>query len=317
MQAVQLTSQDLPYLPPFPNLCHLVLCTGSLSQVFSSLDGFLHLETLAVSIPADADRSVRPHVDLTHLSKLRHLQLSSFVPSVLSVGEACKVHAVFHETIDDGVGEAVPWLRGWRDLHTQLTSFRFGSLAHCLTQHSPVTQLIFSILDACAHLELVHIVVSSFGAGGDPFVVSQEQCCSFAKARNVSLSARECWLMLEDVQWQHLALLVGPLLCLEIADAPELLKTMTGLSVECRDARGAGLIELTKAFCSVGRQLAIMSEGSARAHKYRMLTVTPNTEQERHSFNRTTQCVCQACSACLVWAGRMPCQFLHNMIGLL
>lgn len=306
MQAVQLNSQDLPHLPPFPNLCHVVLHPGSLPQVFSSLDGFPHLETLAVSIPADADRSVRPHVDLTHFSKLRHLQLSSFVPSVLSVGEACKVHAEFHETFGGGVGEAMPWLQGWRDLHTQLTSFTFVSLSHHLTQDSPVKQLIFSILDACAYLELVNIVVSSFGTGGDPFVVSQELCCSFAKARNVSLYARECWLRLEDVQWQNLALLVSLFLCLEIADAPKLLQTMTGLSVECCEAREAGLIELTKALCSVGRQLAIMSEGSARAHKYRMLTVTPNTEQERHSFRRTTQCVCQACSACLVWTGRMP-----------
>ena len=84
--------------------------------------------------------------------------------------------------------------------------------------------------------------------------------------------------------------------------------------MNCRNARGAGLIELTKALCSVGRQLDIMSEGPARYHRYRMLTVTPSTEQRKHSFDRTMQCVCQACSACLVWAGRMPSHFSNKLL---
>ena len=312
MQAVQLTSWDLPYLPPFPSLRHLVLQTGRLSQIFSSLDGFPHLETLAVSNPAYTDNSERPRVDLTHLSKLRDLQLSCFVPSVLSVGEDCRVHAEFVEVLGSGVEGAVPWLQGWEDLCTQLTSFIFASNYHRLDQHTQ--RLMLGILDGCACLEPVLIVVSSFGTERRPLVVSQEQCCSFAKARNVSLFAYECRLRLEDVQWQNLTLHIGGLLCLEIADAGKLVQTMTGLSVKCRDARGAELIELTKALCSVGVQLAIVSEGSARGHKYRMLTVTPNTEQEKHSFDRAMRCVCNACSACLVWAERMPSHFLQYAI---
>ena len=197
MQAVQLIFWDLPYLPPFPNLCHLVLQTGSLSQVFSSLDGFPHLETLAVSHPAFTDRSEQPHVDLTHLSKLRHLQLSCFAPSVLSVREDCKVHAKCIEVLGSGMRGVMPWLPGWRDLHTQLTSFIFAIHSHSLSQH--IQQLMLSILDGCADLELVLIMLSSFGTEGHPLVVSQEQCCGFAKARNVSLSAYECRLRLEDV----------------------------------------------------------------------------------------------------------------------
>ena len=131
--------QRLPYLPPFPYLRHLVLCTDSLIEIFGSLEGFPYLETLSVTLFHKVEAPPRPDVELEHLPNLVHLHMTGFVPAVLNVGEACRVHAEW----DDNHTSQIQWLLDWSSLGVELASFSFWSPDHL---HEDALEHILDIL---------------------------------------------------------------------------------------------------------------------------------------------------------------------------
>lgn len=118
-----------------------------------------------------------------------------------------------HAEWDNCKASQIQWLLDWSGLGVELASLSFWSPNHL---HEDALQHILDILHHCDEMKLVRIVVPAFGTEREPRIVAPVLCQGLAKARSVVIDAGQCWLRLEDVQWQKLSLKVAGLLSLEI-----------------------------------------------------------------------------------------------------
>jgi len=306
VQVVQLCAPDLPFLPALSNVSHLMLETYSVANVMSSLQGFPNLETLEIRPYAGIMVESFPAVDVTHLTRLKHLCIKSFAPSELRIGAACQVHALWDDEEDDPDEAHLEWLQSpvWHQVSPQLASFQFvcrSSVAEGAMQSLRV------ILYSAEHLEHLRLKLPSLGSAEEPFIASQAACLGLFKAKTVDIRVRDgCWLKFEDVNpsWKNFSVMTAGTLYLDMPDVCSFkgfAANLEGFSVQYKDLRGTVVTELIKALCCVGRKVQI--EPSQR-QTCRVYTQEEHTAVQ--TFDQLMECGCHACLVCLYRDRRLP-----------
>ncbi len=199
VQVVQLCAPDLPFLPALSNVSHLMLETNLVADVMSGLQGFPNLETLEISYCMETMVDSFPAVDVTHLTRLKHLCIKSFAPSELRIGAACQVHAAWYDEEDDPDEAHLEWLQSpvWQQVSPQLASFQFVCRS---TVAEGAMQSLQVILRPAVHLDHLKMKLLSIVSPEEPFIASQAACLGLFKAKTVDIRARDgCWLKFEDV----------------------------------------------------------------------------------------------------------------------
>lgn len=115
------------HLPSLPSLRHLVLKSsdGPIDGILQSLHGLPNLETLELLCEVDTEDC--PSMNVTQLTRLKHLSLSRFGPPALGIGVACRLHASWEPFGADCSPEE--WLQSpvWKSMCAELGSFSMTS----------------------------------------------------------------------------------------------------------------------------------------------------------------------------------------------
>ena len=162
------------------NLRHLILWTRDLPSVVGRLNDFTTLETLSLRAETSVGwLDVIPTIDVTHVTKLKHLRCMNFALADLKMPDGCQLHAYLDMSYKgDMVYPLGPHLRPIPVLRCpmwNLFSKRLGSLCLTLSKHlniKRVQELQAMVRSAC-QLDFVSFEVQDLGSEENPFDISR------------------------------------------------------------------------------------------------------------------------------------------------
>lgn len=226
---LSLTIENMPYLPPFPFLCHFVLEIDNYDEIMDSLSEFPNLETLALhSYHLEFPNVVCSSVAMTGLTRLQHLRIRGCAPPAISMGTACKSHIAWQpeDTANTGLDTGCRMPSGKSALKMTFFSMVVGShFSH------PAMLCLQEILHGTSGLNLLQIHLPELGKRDAPFIVSPSCCVGFAKAHNLDIKATNgCWLKLKNIylSWRNISINTLGVLFMDVPGVSNAAQTLEG-----------------------------------------------------------------------------------------
>lgn len=319
LQVAVLTCREVPPLPPFAALKHLILSTPGPAQLpITYLEHATSLETLSLGVfGPDAARFTRntQNIDVSSLPALKHVRIDNFVPNWLHVPDGCLLHVVW-----DGVGAHHSNFGGWArrmQLLWEEQSNCLGSLQISFQNedwHSYNMAVLRRMLTGDQEPGYVSLCSPELGSQGQPFSVDPSSCQMLARAEKIRFrAAKSCNIRVVGMQprWKTLSIHAARV-TLEVEDTAALVRCLDNFWVDgiaYYGFTGMSMVhELHESNCKcVVRRVHIDSSADSskllHLRGFSLGTLVDCAAQK--AFKELMCCGCSSCLACLSREGKL------------
>ena len=248
---------------------------------------------------------VIPTIDVTHVTKLKHLRCMNFALADLKMPDGCQLHAYLDMSYKgDMVYPLGPHLRPIPVLRCpmwNLFSKRLGSLCLTLSKHlniKRVQELQAMVRSAC-QLDFVSFEVQDLGSEENPFDIFEVFACT---RRVVILVQYDCWLKCSpscQSSCQHLSITCEGILSMRLQGLPAFVHGLCSFSIQYQRLMGVSPFELVSALEGDRRRVVKQDMLKNRTRWVH----TQDSCQRIQAFDRLMYCGCHTCPECLFMDG--------------